>query len=89
MLWKSWNSCRKPGKSILPNDAPEILALLQEAWQETDYRRVAEKVLAATFIWKEDLNQIAGLTEKVAGYLEAIAHKGMLAVVKEWVSKAE
>ena len=80
---------RADGTDILPNDAPEILELLQEAWQETDYRRVAEKVLAATFIWKEDLNQISGLTEKVAGYLEAIAHKGMLAVVEEWVSKAE
>lgn len=80
---------RADGTDILPNDALEILELLQEAWQETDYRRVAEKVLAATFIWKEDLNQIAGLTEKVAGYLEAIAHKGMLAVVEDWVSKAE
>lgn len=77
---------RADGTDIVPNDAPDILSLLKEAWSESDFHLVAEKVLQAEFIWKENLNQISGLTDMVATYLEVIAEKGMLAVVEDWIA---
>jgi tagaturonate reductase len=43
---------------------------------------VASGVLGAQFIWGEDLNAVAGLTQKVTGYLDSIQQKGMLETVK-------
>lgn len=77
---------RADGADIIPNDAPEIMSLLQQLWATGSTRTVAEKVLAAEFIWKEDLNQIPGLTERVVYYLDTIQKKGMLAVVEEIIN---
>jgi tagaturonate reductase len=43
---------------------------------------VAEGVLAAEFIWGEDLNAIPGLTDMIAADLELIQNEGMRAAVK-------
>ena len=67
---------------IVPNDDAAIVALLKELWSAGDIRKVAEGVLAAEFIWGEDLNLIPGLTENVASYLELIQNEGMRAAVK-------
>lgn len=67
---------------IVPQDDPAILSLLAELWATGNVRTVAEGVLAARFIWEEDLNDIPGLTDKVAAYLAAIQEKGMLETVK-------
>lgn len=45
-------------------------------------KKVAEGVLAADFIWGEDLNKIPGLTEAVKADLDSIQEKGMLETVK-------
>ena len=76
---------RPDGTPIVPNDDPRITGLLKKLWQTADYRSIAEGVLGATFIWREDLNLIPGLTDMVAHYLTSIAQKGMLETVNELV----
>ena len=67
---------------IVPNDDAAIMNLLKELWASGDVRKVAEGVLAAEFIWGEDLNNVPGLTDMVAGYLDLIQKEGMRAAVR-------
>ena len=67
---------------IVPNDDAAIIALLKDLWADGNIRNVAEGVLAAGFIWGEDLNKIPGLTDLVTTYLELIQNEGMRAAVK-------
>jgi tagaturonate reductase len=67
---------------IVPNDDPAITGLLMDLWASGDVRKVAQGVLAAGFIWGEDLNLIPGLTDMVTGYLDLIQREGMRAAVK-------
>lgn len=78
---------RADGMEIVPDDAPEIISLLHDAWSLPSFNETAQIVLGAVFIWEEDLNRIPGLTDMVSDYLQAIAEKGMLSVVEEWISK--
>ena len=55
------------------------------AWTLSDLHAVAEKVLAADFVWEENLNNIPGLTDMVADMLKGIEEKGMYEMVKEYV----
>ena len=73
---------RFDGAEIVPNDAPEIMQLLKDLWATDDTQRVAEGVLAAEFIWHENLNNIPGMTQLVKEYLDKIQAKGMLNAVK-------
>lgn len=73
---------REDGAEIVPNDAPEIMALLKELWATGDTRKVAEGVLAEESIWKSNLNEIPGLTDLVVKYLDSIQAVGMLETVK-------
>lgn len=73
---------REDGAEIVPNDAPEIMALLKQLWATGDTRKVAEGVLAEESIWKSDLNAIPGLTDLVVKYLDSIQAVGMLETVK-------
>lgn len=62
---------------ITLHDDQKILDLLSQLWQTNDPSSLAEGVLGASFIWAEDLNLIAGLKEKLTGYLTLIVQKGM------------
>ena len=74
---------RADGAPIEPNDAPEIMQLLKDLWATGDTQKVAEGVLAAENIWKENLNEtVKGLTALVKTYLDLIQEKGMLEAVK-------
>lgn len=73
---------RADGKQAVPNDAKEIIHLLQDLWSTGSIRQVVGGVLAAESIWGEDLNQIPGLPEKLEQYLQSIQHKGMIETVK-------
>lgn len=73
---------RADGTEIQPNDAPEIMELLKKLWATGDTQKIAEGVLGATLIWKEDLNRIPGLTAAVKTDLDSIRDKGMLETVK-------
>jgi tagaturonate reductase len=67
---------------IVPNDDKAIVSLLAELWATNDIEKVAQGVLAAEFIWGEDLNKITGLTVKITELLKSIQEKGMLETVK-------
>ena len=67
---------------IVPNDDPKIVDLLKGLWATGDVRKVAEGVLAASFIWDEDLNAIPGLTGLLAADLALIQAEGMRAAVR-------
>ncbi|HJV78047.1 MAG TPA: tagaturonate reductase [Paludibacter sp.] len=67
---------------IVPNDDKAITDLLTELWSSGDVAKVAQGVLAAEFIWGEDLNQIKGLAAKIVEYLTSIQNKGMYETVK-------
>ena len=56
--------------------------LLKDLGAEGDFRKVAEGVLGAEFIWEENLNEIPGLTDLVTADLELISREGMRAAVK-------
>lgn len=73
---------REDGADIVPNDAPEIMALLKDLWATGNTRKVAEGVLAEESIWKSNLNEIPGLTDLVVTYLDSIQSVGMLETVK-------
>jgi tagaturonate reductase len=78
----------KRGKNdIVPNDDKAILDLLKILWSLNDIEVVAKGVLAAEFIWDENLNQIPGLTEKLTFYLKLIQEFGMKEAVRSIVSK--
>ena len=72
---------RADGVSITPNDDPRIMQLLTDLWQTEDTRRIAEGVLAAEFIWEENLNLVPGLTDLLAADLQAIQEQGMMNTV--------
>jgi tagaturonate reductase len=72
---------KRGNDTIVPNDDKAILDLLTELWKSDDTAKVAQGVLAAEFIWGEDLNKISGLTEKLTGYLRSIQEKGMKEVL--------
>ncbi len=74
---------RTDGAVSQPNDAPEILSLLQELWATGSTTAVAEGVLRTSSIWGEDLNDIPGLTALLTHYLDGIAANGMLNTVKD------
>ncbi len=73
---------RDDGTEIVPNDAPEIMQFLKDLWATGDTQKVAEGVLAAEFIWHENLNSIPGLTQLVKQDLDLISNKGMLEALK-------
>ncbi len=67
---------------IIPNDDKAIVDLLAQLWATGSVEQVAKGVLAAEFIWGEDLNLVSGLTEKITAYLSSIQENGMLNTVK-------
>ena len=71
---------------IVPNDDAAIIELLKNLWATGDVRKVAEGVLAADFIWGEDLNQVPGLTALVTEYLELVQNEGMRAAVRKVIA---
>ena len=77
---------RADGAPIQPDDAQEIVYLLQQLRATGCTREVAEGVIGATdVIWKEskqNLNEIPGLTDMVASFLDSIQEKGMIETVK-------
>jgi tagaturonate reductase len=73
---------RADGVEIVPDDAPDILDLLQTLWATGSTRKVTEGVLSATSVWGDDLNKIQGLTDLVQKYLDDIREKGMIETVK-------
>ena len=70
---------------IVPNDDKQIIDLLKLLWS-LDIETVGKGVLAAEFIWGENLNLIPGLTDKLIFYLKLIDEFGMKEAVRSVVS---
>ena len=73
---------REDGVEIVPNDAQDIMDLLNSLWATGDLQKITDGVLGATSIWSEDLNNIKGMNTLVKKDLELIAENGMLEAVK-------
>ena len=75
---------RADGTEIVPNDDPQIMALLKELWATGDTQKVVDGVLSAKdLIWLgEDLHDIKGLAELLKKDLDLIQEKGMKEAVK-------
>ena len=73
---------REDGAEIVPNDDEKIMQLLRDLWATGDTQKVTDGVLAAEFIWGEDLHNVKGLAELVKKDLDLIQEKGMLEAVK-------
>ena len=71
---------------IVPNDDAAIIELLKNLWATGDVRKVAEGVLAAEFIWGEDLNAVPDLTDMLTDDLALIQAEGMRAAVKKVIA---
>ena len=78
---------KRGNTDIVPNDDKAIVDLLKILWSLNDIEVVAKGVLAAEFIWDENLNSIPGLTEKLSFYLKLIQEFGMKEAVRSIVSK--
>ena len=63
---------KRGSDEINPNDDQAILDLLAGLWKSNDVAVVAQGVLAAEFIWGEDLNNIPNLTNKLTTYLSSL-----------------
>ncbi|MDR2383168.1 MAG: tagaturonate reductase [Prevotellaceae bacterium] len=72
---------------IVVQDDHKITDLLQSLWKTNSVEQIAKGVLAADFIWGENLNEIQGLTTKLISYLAEIQDKGMLEVVNKMLRK--
>jgi tagaturonate reductase len=80
---------REKGEFVMKDDVP-VLEFFAQVWSgfdgsEAAANQVAGQVLANTKIWGQDLNQVAGLTDKVGNYLYSIAAEGMQATVRKLI----
>lgn len=73
----------KRGEEVIAlKDDADLLELLQQAWTKYDgndasLKEVVTAVLAYTKNWKQDLNQVEGLTDAVTRHLASIVNLGM------------
>lgn len=78
----------RDGEEYLVNDDLEALEFFAGLWQdfddgELDMEGIARKVLGHKEFWKQDLNQLTGLTKGVAFYLKEIDEKGVKKSLEE------
>ncbi|MDK2878418.1 MAG: tagaturonate reductase [Thermoanaerobacteraceae bacterium] len=80
---------REKGEFTMKDDLP-ALEFFENVWESFDGSKesavkVAERVLANTAMWGEDLNNVEGLAEKVGDYLYQITKDGIKATVKKLI----
>ncbi|AEE91723.1 Altronate oxidoreductase [Tepidanaerobacter acetatoxydans Re1] len=80
---------RNKGEFIMKDDL-WALEFFEKTWSEFDgskeaAKKVAETVIANSKMWDQDLNNIDGLTDKVADYLYQITNDGIKATVERLV----
>jgi len=88
----SFYSGRRGEESIQLTDDADILEWFASLWNGCDgsdsgLRALTSSVLAATNRWGSDLNQVAGLTDKVTEGLIAIQNTGMKQALQAFVKK--
>jgi tagaturonate reductase len=78
---------KRGNSEISVQDDFRTVELLSSLWATGSNEQIAKGVLAADFIWDENLNNIPGLADKIKTYLDDIQEKGMLNVVTQLVNK--
>ena len=75
------------GRTIPLKDNQVILKAFSEAWtafeEKPSYSALTKQILGDTTIWQEDLNQLNGLTELTATYLENMEQNGLPSLLVE------
>ena len=74
--------CRRGAEEYLIRDDRFVLEFFA-AHREDDPRTLAQAVLSHEQMWGEDLTKLSGFAQAVAADLDAIARKGMKAVLRE------
>ena len=80
---------KRGAEDIALKDDPAYLEGWKKLWAgfKGDYKALAREALAWKEAWDVDMNAIhPGITDTVAGYIEAIEKKGMRAAVEEFVN---
>lgn len=83
--------CRRGKEEFSIKDDLNVLQFFQNVWQGGDDSRdslnvLVQKVLANMTIWGQDLNQVSGLTEKVAVHLYNILTLGVGTAINKTIS---
>lgn len=76
------------GSKIELSDNPEVLETFEQLWEGYDHTEeyliyLVERVLGNKEFWKQDLNNIEGLKDKISNYLIKIERHGMKKAVEE------
>ncbi len=79
---------QRNGEKIQLSDSPEYLNLYSDLWRNFDgtdqyLNHIVETILGLEVLWKEDLNSIDGLKNKLASYLINIERKGIKEAIRE------
>ncbi len=79
---------KRGDESIALNDDAHVLELMQAVWSKADgsdasLKNLVREVLAYDRVWKQDLNDVEGLSEAVASHLITIEKVGMHQAVAE------
>lgn len=80
---------RGQGEFVMKDDGA-VLEFFAQVWgafdgSEAAANLIARKVLGNATIWGQDLNQVAGLTDKIGSYLYSITVNGMQATVRNLI----
>lgn len=76
MVDGAYTGSRADGTTYPIRDDAEVIAFFAKAWETGDAAQVAKAVLGNIAFWGDkNLNEIAGLTDAVAGYLVALGEK--------------
>ena len=77
---------RRKGDAYQIRDSEDVLDFFAEVWKMNDVKIVSEKVLGNTSLWSgEDLNQISGLADKVAAYLQRLENEDTADIIASLV----
>lgn len=79
---------KRSGEEIQLNDEPEVLELMGKLWTAADgsegsLRQLVTEVLAFEHVWKQDLNNVQGLTDAVTAYLADIEKHGIQQAIQQ------
>lgn len=74
---------RADGTTYEIRDDEEVISFFAEVWSNKDFDRIAKAVLSNTAFWNgQDLTEIAGLTDAVAGYLAQMSETSVRSAVE-------
>ncbi len=86
--WKDgvYTGTRKDGTQYPLRDDEAVIRFFADAWAENDAEKTAESVLSSKDFWSgEDLTEVPGLKDAVAGYLKEMDKKEIKEIMAELI----